>query len=487
MTSLKLLLRDSFPERSDLSGLPDISIQSIESDSRAVQKGALFVAVKGAVADGRQFIEDALNRGAAAVVGEGPRPESCAVPFIEVQDTRQAAARLATSFYDHPTKRLSMVGITGTNGKTTSAYLLEHFLNSAHKKTGVLGTVSHRYPGKETLASETTPGPLKLQAILKEMADANCEWAVMEVSSHALDQRRTEGIRFKAALFTNLTQDHLDYHHTLEAYFEAKAKLFLSLEPSQTAVLNADDAWNQKLRNRLSCRVLTYSVNGPSDFKAESIRFENSQVHFNVRFQNQIIPVSTSLLGSHNIYNILGATAVFHALGFNLGLIPDYLQSFIGVPGRLERVDAGQNFHVFIDFAHTPDGLENVLKSLQAYKKNRLITLFGCGGDRDRGKRPKMAEIAARLSDQVIVTSDNPRSEDPKAIAQEICAGFTQDFKNFSVILDRKKGIRQALMDARENDIVILAGKGHERNQVIGAQSFPFSDREEAIKVLNGH
>ncbi len=485
MISLKELMLKAYPDFAEAAGLPDIAIRGLECDSRKVEKDFLFIAIQGINKDGTVFIREALERGAAAVVADKAQALSNGVPLIRVPEGRLAAARLASVFYGEPSAGMKLVGITGTNGKTTSSYLIEYLLNAENKNTGVLGTVSYRFAGREIPAVETTPGPLRIHQILSQMRQSACRYAVMEVSSHALDQRRVEGIAFEVALFTNLTQDHLDYHGDLENYFECKARLFLGLGPDKTAVLNADDARVSGLKTRLGCRVLTYSAIREADFRAENIRWQDGATRFDLLYKRKSLPVELPLIGLHNVYNTLGALAVAHALGCDLGFCVKRLAGFEGVPGRLEAVRSGQDFLVFIDFAHTPDGLENVLSALVPYKQGKLTALFGCGGDRDRTKRPMMAAIAARFCDFVYVTSDNPRSENAKDIAAEICAGFG-DFKNYTVVLDRKKAVRQALLAARRGDIVLLAGKGHERAQIVGAEALPYHEREEAERVLHG-
>ncbi|MGH7198795.1 MAG: UDP-N-acetylmuramoyl-L-alanyl-D-glutamate--2,6-diaminopimelate ligase [Candidatus Omnitrophota bacterium] len=487
MRSLKALVQEALPDRSPGKALPEISIKGLECDSRGVGKDFLFVAIRGVKKDGTEFIEEAIRRGAAAVVTDRPLPSSMEIPFILVPECRLAIAQLATAFYGHPARKLKTVGITGTNGKTTSSFLIEHFLLKERKETGVIGTVNTRFAGREIPAVETTPGPLRIQQILSQMVDARCDHAVMEVSSHALDQNRVGGIDFEATLFTNLTQDHLDYHKTLEAYFECKAKLFLGLSREKTAVINSDDPWGVKLMSQVPSKILTYGIHADADLRAEQIAWKEGRTFFNLRWRGSAFAVESPLIGTHNVYNVLGALGVMAGLGFDVRKCAGELKHFKGVPGRLESVDEGQNFLVFVDYAHTPDGLENVLKSLAPYKKDKLIAVFGCGGDRDRGKRPQMARIASEFCDQVFVTSDNPRSEDPKAIAQEVCAGFPAHFKDFTVAVDRRKAIRQALLSAREGDIVLLAGKGHETTQIVGDRTLAFSDREEARKVLRGH
>ncbi len=496
MISLKQLVQEACPGGADVGALPDTLIKGIECDSRKIEKDTLFVAIRGNQKDGNEFIQEALSRGAAAVVTDQPREHApgqrpagitAGTPFLLVPECRSALANLASVFYGHPSRAMRIIGVTGTNGKTTSTYLIEHLLKGQNKSVGVIGTVSYRFGDEEVSAAETTPGPLRIQQLLAEMRDARCEVVVMEVSSHALDQNRVGGIDFGAALFTNLTQDHLDYHKTLDAYFECKSRLFSALSPEKPAILNADDPWTEKLKKKILSKVITYGIERPSDLKAAGIENKPASTSFRVEYQGQKFLTESPLIGLHNVYNVLGALAVMAGLGFDIERAARQLESFQGVPGRLEAVTCGQNFLVFVDFAHTPDGLENVLSTLKPYRRNKLTVVFGCGGDRDPGKRPTMAAIASRYCDHVYVTSDNPRSEDPKKITQEVCRGFPDHFKEYTVVLDRKKAIRQALLSARREDIVLLAGKGHETTQVFKDQTIPFSDKKEAERVLNGY
>ena len=484
---LKELISQAFPEHPQIPVLPDLEVSGIETDSRAVKKGFIFIAVHGAKKDGHDFIPQALSNGASVLVVDKKISIVSDVSLVEIPDARAASARLAAIFYGKPSEFMSVIGITGTNGKTTSSYLLEHLLSMEQKKTGVIGTISYRFGGQEIPAVETTPGPLKIQFMLSGMKEARCEYVVMEASSHALDQKRVAEIDFSVALFTNLTQDHLDYHGSMEAYFEAKARLFTELLPGKIAAINVDDEWGRKLPAKTKAKALTYGILGPADFRAENIIYHADSSEWNLVHGGKKIKIFSPLAGRHNVYNVLGAFAVLGGLGFSLEKAAQNLKSFAGVPGRLEPVRSGQSFQVFVDFAHTPDGLLNVLRALQDLRKKKLFVVFGCGGDRDKNKRPKMGRIASEYSDFVYVTSDNPRSENPKTIAEEICAGFPANFKNYSVVIDRHKAIRQALLSAREGDIVLLAGKGHERTQIIGNQNQPFNDREEAERVLNGY
>lgn len=483
MTQLKKLLHEACPDIQTTDGVPDIAISGVECDSRQVKPGFVFVAIPGVKKDGSVFIEEAVKNGAVCVVSE--KEEAIKTPQVHVSDARLAVARLAHVFYGKPTAQMKVIGITGTNGKTTSSYLIEHLLKEAGKNPGVLGTINYRYSGHVIPAVETTPGPLKLQRIFRKMADAGCDYAVMEVSSHALHQSRVEGIQFETALFTNLTQDHLDYHKTFENYFECKSRLFKGLAQNKISVINVDGEWGRKLKGMVS-RAVTYGIDAAADLKASNVRYGTSETVFDLLFKGNH-RVQYPLVGSHNVYNVLGALGIISALGLDVALACRALKNFPGVPGRLEAVQAGQDFSVFVDFAHTPDGLENVLTCLERCKKSKLFVVFGCGGDRDPDKRPKMGAIAAKHCDHVFITSDNPRSEDAKKIAEQIKAGLPPDFKNYTVVIDRKKAIRQALMKARASDIVVLAGKGHESSQIIGEQVLPFSDKEEALYVLQGH
>ncbi len=486
MISLRELFRQAFPDFSNTLSFPDSPIRGVACDSRKVEKDFLFVAIRGVKKNGYAFIDEAISRGAVAIVGEEEENVSTQLPFIPVPESRQALARLAGAYYGHPSRGMTMVGITGTNGKTTSTFLIEHLLAKENQKVGVIGTVNIRFGTQSIPAVETTPGPLQVQRVLAQMREQACRYVVMETSSHALDQHRVGGIDFDAALFTNLTQDHLDYHETLERYFDCKSRLFLGLRSDKTAVLNQDDPWAMKLKDRVSCKVVTYGVQQEAMFRAQGIQYKRGSTAFELSWNQKKVWVEVPLIGLHNIYNFLGSLAVVASLGFSVEKAVHNIRDFTGVPGRLEAVSMGQAFSVFIDFAHTPDGLTNVLSALLPYKKNRLMVVFGCGGERDKTKRPQMGRIAASFCDFVYLTSDNPRSEDARTIAEEIQSGFPPDFKKYVVVLDRKKAVRQVLLSAKGEDIVVLAGKGHESTQIIAGESFPYNDREEAERVLRG-
>ncbi len=487
MKLLKELLADAQMDSSGVSSsLLRAPIAGIACDSRKVGKDYLFIAVAGARQDGSHFVKEAIERGARVVVAEGDLAVPQEIAFVRTPGTREASWKLASAFHDHPSQALKTIGITGTNGKTTVSYLIEHFLLARGDRAGVVGTVNYRYAGHVIPAVETTPGPLQIQEILAKMRDAGCRCVAMEVSSHALDQQRVGGIDFDVAVFTNLTQDHLDYHKTMERYFEAKSRLFLSLSKKAWAVLNADDERVMTLSKCVEARVMTFGEHASADLRLLKFSGESEGTFFQIAWQGRKIEYHSPLVGRHNVYNALAAIGALAALDVDPAALVSALTHFPGVPGRLEKVACGQDFSVFIDFAHTPDGLENVLSCLRPYCRGKIITVFGCGGDRDRSKRPRMAQIAEKHSDYVVVTSDNPRSEDPRAIAGEVAGGFSTGYKNYVVTLDRRKAIRQALLMAKKGDMVLLAGKGHENVQVLKEGPVPFKDREEAERVLHG-
>jgi len=459
-------------------------VSGITADSKRVKKNFIFVAVKGVQLDGSKFIDEALARGARFIVCDAGVKLNCSVSaeFIKVKDTRLALAELAASFYKNPSKKLKVIGITGTNGKTTITYLLEALLKEAALCPGVIGTINYRFKHKIIPAKNTTPGPVELQSMLAEMAKKGVAYLAMEVSSHALDQERVEGIDFHSAIFTNLTQDHLDYHKNFKNYFLAKAKLFKRISPKSFAVINNDDKYSVRLKKNTPAKIITYGIKNKADLMAKDIKFEVRHTEFNLCFRAKQIKFRIKLIGRHNIYNVLGACAWGLKAGLGLKVIKSALEKFSCVPGRLERIDSPQGFFVFIDYAHTPDALKNALQTLRQLSPSRIITLFGCGGERDRLKRPKMGRVAASLSDFVVITSDNPRSENPIDIISDIRQGISNN--NYCVILERKKAIRKALARAKAGDIVLLAGKGHENYQVLKNKTIHFDDKEETEECL---
>ncbi|MBS0648625.1 MAG: UDP-N-acetylmuramoyl-L-alanyl-D-glutamate--2,6-diaminopimelate ligase [Verrucomicrobia bacterium] len=457
-------------------GNKEQEIFSITANSKNVAPGALFLAKRGKTGDGHKYIAEAISAGAVAVLTDTYDPFLTTVQIIH-PDVSSLEALLAQRFYQNPTAQLSIFGVTGTSGKTTTTYLLKYLLEQ-EGLCGLVGTVSWMTGKKVIPATLTTPDQLTLMELFHEMGKEGCKRAVMEVSSHAIDQGRTQGISYAAAVFTNLTQDHLDYHHTMEEYAAAKAKLFKGLKPTAYAIINGDDNWADRMVQNCSAPIIRYGLQPRLDLFAADLELSAQGMKFVVHWKGEKVAFKTPLIGRFNIYNILAATAVALTQGQKLPAIADKLEGFTGVPGRLERVVNSRNLQVFVDYSHKPDALKNVLQTLKEFKKGRLITVFGCGGNRDAQKRPQMAAISESLSDFSIVTNDNPRGEDPEEIARQIITGF-QD-KNYFVQLDRKKAIEHALNLATPDDIVLIAGKGHETYQIFAHQTIVFDDREIA-------
>jgi UDP-N-acetylmuramoyl-L-alanyl-D-glutamate--2,6-diaminopimelate ligase len=470
--------------------LGDHAVSAIAYDSRRVAPGAVFVALKGLKADGVAFVEQAVTRGAQAVVSESPRPGSVSVPWIVVRDARLALALLADRFYDHPSRRMPVVGVTGTNGKTTTAYLLSSMLDAAGLKAGMLGTVAYRIGGEDREASRTTPEAPDVQQLLHDMLQHGCQSAVMEVSSHALSLKRVDGMRFAAAVFSNLTRDHLDFHEDMEAYFAAKRRLFEMLPRDAPAVINLDDPRGPELV-AITGRPVTYAITAPADVRPGSIEMTLSGLVFEITTPRGPLHVSSKLVGKPNVYNILAASATAMALDVPLDAIERGIAGLAGVPGRFEVVSQpGDEVTVVVDYAHTDDALRNLLETARPLAAKRLITVFGCGGDRDRSKRPLMGMVAARLSDVVVITSDNPRTEDPARIIEEIERGIPAGSQSASrspsvvSVVDRADAIGRAVATATAGDVVLIAGKGHEKYQQIGDRVLPFDDGEVAKAAL---
>ncbi len=456
----------------------DVDVSAITADSRKVVKASLFVALPGPQTDGTKFISQAIAQGASVIVSEKsfvPLTLADGIIYLQVPDSCRFLSQVLRNFYCNPASVVKLIGITGTNGKTTISYLLESLFAENKKVCGVIGTVNHRFGQKIFKASNTTPGLVENFMLLGEMACGGVEFCAIEVSSHALDQRRTEGMDFRYAIFTNLTSDHLDYHGTRENYFLAKAKLFTGLGPNRRAIINIDDEFGGRLKTMTTAAVWTYGIKNKADFVAQNIQLGFDETFFELLTPVGNVEIRTKLIGLHNIYNILPVVAVGIAEGLSLSAIKKAVECAGHVPGRLERIEAGQNFYVFIDYAHTQDALRNVLSTIRIVKQTRVIVVFGCGGDRDKTKRPLMARAAEELSDFVIVTTDNPRSEDPQQIVDEIVAGFQAN--NFKIVLDRAEAIRTALQMAREDDVVIIAGKGHENYQIFKDRTIGFDER----------
>ncbi|MFQ5692625.1 MAG: UDP-N-acetylmuramoyl-L-alanyl-D-glutamate--2,6-diaminopimelate ligase [Nitrospinota bacterium] len=478
------------------SGPLDADITGIAYDSRRVEPGHLFAALPGTRTDGETFLEEAVRRGAAGLLVRDladarARGLNASVAVVEAADIRRALARVADAFYGHPSQRVRVVGITGTNGKTTWTYLAESILRAAGRSAGVIGTISYRWGGSERPAGQTTPEAPDLQAILREMADAGVDHCLMEVSSHGLSLKRVEGIRFEAAVFSNLTQDHLDFHETIDAYFEAKRSLF-TRHPVGRAIVNVDDPYGARIWDDVQDTPagragLTYGLSPGAAVRAREIENNGSGLRFRLAGPGGEIPVRLRLLGAHNVYNALAAAAAGLALGIGLEGVAEGLARLENAPGRFERIDLGQPFAVVVDYAHTEDALRRVLKTARELVGGRLIAVMGCGGDRDRSKRPRMGAAAAEVADHVVVTSDNPRTEDPAAILREIEPGILalgEGRASHEMCVDRREAIRRALAAAGPGDGVVIAGKGHETYQVVGRETLPFDDREEARRAL---
>ncbi len=483
-----------------LAAVPDLQVPSdprldgevkgISTNSHACQAGDLFVGMPGTRVDGGEFWQGALNEGAIAAIispeaAEKVPPDSNKLVFV-IDDVAAACAYLSSAFYEYPARQMQTIGVTGTNGKTTTTHLIEFLLASAQQPTALLGTLYARWPGYQKTASYTTPFAVDLQAQLAEAAKAGSKYAVMEVSSHSLVQKRILGCAFAAAVFTNLTQDHLDFHKDMEDYFAAKALLFSPDYLQGRAIVNGDDAYGQRIIKSLDPeRVWRYSTQSEADLWTSDLILEPMGVKGKLHTPAGETAFELPLVGQYNIENMLAAVGVALHCGIELEAIASALPRFTGVPGRMERVQlkSEQDISIIVDYAHTPDSLENVLKASRPFISKKMICVFGCGGDRDRTKRPKMGKIAAELSDLAVVTSDNPRTEDPQRILDDILAGIPEE-TTVKVIADRAEAIRTAILEAKPGDGVIIAGKGHEDYQILGTEKIHFDDREQARSAL---
>ncbi len=459
-----------------------VEVSELAYDNRAVTPGTLFFCVPGFTRDGHEFAPDAIARGAAALVVE--RPLDLGVPEINVPSVRAAMAPAAAAFYGDPTAQLATIGVTGTNGKTTTAFLVHALLEADKRQTGLLGTVKSVIGGTERPVERTTPEAIDLQRTFREMLDGGDVACAMEVSSHALELHRADAIHFAAAIFTNLTQDHLDFHGTMEEYFQAKRLLFTARRPG-IAVINVDDAYGARLAGEIPGAV-TFAVDRDADYRADAVETHLGGSRFTVHGPDGVTELRSPLPGRFNVYNVLGALAAARTVGVPIEVAAAAIETAGHVPGRFQPVDAGQEFAVLVDYAHTPDSLENILRAARGLVMEsdgaRVHVVFGCGGDRDRGKRPLMGEIATRLADRVIVTSDNPRSEDPEAIIGEILVGTGPEIEHDA---DRRAAIQAAIAGARPGDVVVIAGKGHEQGQEFeGGRKIPFDDITVARETL---
>ena len=487
-----------------VTGPLDVPIAGITNDSRNVTPNSLFVAIKGIAADGHAFIPDVIKKGATCVVHEGtlPLPAASSTLFIQVRDSRRALGILASNYYGNPSSDLTMIGITGTNGKTTLAYLIESIMNAAGIPVGVIGTINYRFGGTSIAAKTTTPDSLSLQKTLNAMRNAGIKTVAMEVSSHALVQRRAAGCQFDAAVWTNLTQDHLDFHHTMQSYFEAKKSLFTqylpqSSKPDKTAIINLDDTYGSTLIHECpKLKILTYGTTPRADIHPLKSELTEKGIAFTTQTPSGTLSISSNLIGYYNQMNLLAAVATAEGLHIPHNATVKGLRH-VTVPGRLEAVPNPLGVTILVDYAHTPDALKNALASIKSLTRGRILTVFGCGGDRDRGKRPLMGAIAERHSDLIFVTNDNPRSEEPRKIIDDIRQGITQvpcmtakslpqAKSGYLVEPNRKKAIFLAIQTAQKGDTILIAGKGHEAYQITGSKKRPFSDSlvaKEAIRA----
>ena len=470
---------------SQLQGAGHVAVTGVHHDSRTMTPGGLFVAIRGLKEDGNTYVDAALKKGAAAIVSELPaRPGT---NWLQVADARVALATAAAVFHGDPAGSLTLVGVTGTNGKTTTSFLIDAILRESGRTVGLLGTVQNRVGVQVTEAVRTTPESSDLQKLFRQMVDAGCSHAVLEVTSHSLALKRVHGCRFAVAVFTNLTRDHLDFHGDMESYFAAKRILFDELlQPDGVAVINAEDDWGKRLAEGLAGRrVFTFALKPPASIVAQELELSLRGTRLKAQTPAGLLEIDSPLLGLFNVRNLLAAIGAAVALGVDAAAIRQALAGFPGVPGRLERVDAGQAFTVVVDYAHTDDALKNLLETVRGLKPRRVITVFGCGGDRDRTKRPLMGAVASRLSDIAIVTSDNPRSEPPEAILEEIQRGMNGGRgATRHAIVDRREAIARAFELAEADDVVVIAGKGHEAYQIVRDKQLPFDDRQVARELL---
>lgn len=458
----------------------DSEISFLTCDSRQVKEGCVFACLKGVNCDGHDYAFQASKLGASAVLVE--RDMGVANQIV-VADTHAAYAKMCANFYGNPAKKLKFIGVTGTNGKTTVTNILKNILSMENKKVGLIGTIQNEIGEIIVKTDKTTPNHLEYQKLLKDMVDGGCEYVVMEVSSHALEQHRIADTKFEISVFTNLSQDHLDYHKTMENYYEAKKKLF---EVSKTAVICVDDEYGERLAKEVNCGVVTFSVNSSdSSYRASEISINAGGVKYKLTGENVSEYICFSTPGMFSVHNSMAAAVVGFLLGFNEKDVTNDIAKCKPVKGRSENIPTNRDFHVICDYAHSPDGLKNILDSINSYSNGRVVTLFGCGGDRDKTKRPIMGEVAAKNSDFLIVTSDNPRTEDPDCIIEDIIVGVERVNKPYIKITDRKEAIKYALENAKKDDIILLAGKGHEDYQIIGKKKIKMYERDIVQEILS--
>lgn len=468
-----------------LKGNDEVNINEINYDSRKVKANDVFVCIKGFQSDGHKFVSSAIEKGAKVIVCEEPIKSNENITIIKVADTRKALAKMGANFYDNPSKKMKMIGVTGTNGKTTTAFMIKTILEEAGIKAGLIGTIAN-FIGSEKLHTErTTPESLELQELFYEMVEKGCKYCVMEVSSHSLALDRVYGIEFEAGIFTNLTRDHLDFHKTFENYYKAKYELF---KRSKISIINADDSYGiraiEDIKKDGLSKLITYSIKAASNYKASNEICESTHIDYLLKYNDKEEKIKVGLPGEFNIYNSLGAIACMDSLNIPMEAIKKGIAEVV-VLGRCEKTGVKYNlpYTIILDYAHTPDGLENILETARGFTKNRLISVFGCGGDRDKVKRPQMGKIGCHLSDIAIITSDNPRTENPTAIIQDIVKGI--DTENYEVIENRKEAIERAIDIAMPGDVLVIAGKGHEDYQILNTGKIHFDEREVVDEILS--
>ena len=482
---LRELLKDILVLESNIDNIEEIEITGISYDSRETKEGDVFVAIIGYETDGHKYIDSALKNGASAIICQ-EKPANSNIPYILVEDSRLALALTSKTIFDNPSDKMKVIAVTGTNGKTTTTYLLKHMIETKlNVKVGLVGTNGNMIGDTFIHSERTTPESYELQKLFSEMYESGCEYVVMEVSSHSLVLERVAGITFETGIFTNLTQDHLDFHKTMENYAEAKSLLFSSCK---TACINADDEWSRFMIEKCECPTIKFSANSKSyDLTANDIRLYADGVKFSALYNDELSRVHLHIPGKFSVYNALGVLAAGIQIGIPFEDCCESLESATGVKGRMEVVPTDGNYTIIIDYCHTPDALENAITTLKEVSKGRVVALFGCGGDRDRTKRPKMGKIAADLADFCIVTSDNPRTEEPEAIIQDILEGMKDNVNKYTpmkVIADRPEAIRWAIDNHEEDDVILLAGKGHEDYQIIGHTKHHMDEREIVAEHL---
>ncbi|QRN86438.1 UDP-N-acetylmuramoyl-L-alanyl-D-glutamate--2,6-diaminopimelate ligase [Clostridia bacterium] len=480
-------------EHSIVHGNTEMEVEGIAYDSRNVREGYLFIAIKGLVVDGHDFIESAIQNGASAVIGEDrAKLESCSAKrCLHTKNSRRALAILSANFFENPSQSLGLIGVTGTNGKTSTTMLLKTILRTAGHKTGLFGTIENSLDDEILPAHHTTPESRELQEMLGILRNKGAEYTVMEVSSHALALERVYGCDFQVGVYTNLTQDHLDFHPNMEEYFQAKLSLFKQIDEMEIKnpkgryiVLNNDDSYSKRIADTVSCKVLTYGIHAESDYMAKNIHVGLNGIDFELIHPLGSLQMHLRMTGEFTVYNCLAAVAIALEEGIETDIIKRSLAE-TKVPGRFEPVQEGQDFAVVVDYAHTPDSLQNAIRTAKQVAEHRVISIFGCGGDRDRSKRSIMGKIGTEESDYAIITSDNPRTEEPTEIIKDILAGVTVPARRYETITDRRKAIQKGIAMAKKGDLVLIAGKGHEDYQIIGTKKYPFSDlliAREAIK-----